>query len=245
MEPKDSAFSQFNAPSITFFECKISEFSSNVFLGIQGQATDVVFQNSILSLVNENHDLENVKLQSILFSNVQLDKCKDDWIKICPAFFQFLNISTTKDISFVNTSMNFNDLQEDEWGIDIRDSHSLKFEKCNMINLHEQSIRVRSTSITFDRSNLDSVRRGGIVITHSENVTFVKTNVHHLQKEGIKATANHVNIIDSYFKEPQRMALSSLVGIHADSSLLTLKNLTLDNPARGALITQFQNGMIC
>ena len=96
---------------------------------------------------------------------------------------------------------------------------------------------------TFDRSNLDFVRRGGIVIPHSENITFVKTNVHHLQKEGIKATADRINIINSYFKEPQRMALKSLVGIN-DSSLLTLKNLTLDNPARGALITQFQNGMI-
>jgi hypothetical protein len=243
LEPKDSAFSQFNAPSIIFFECNVSEFSSNVFLGIPGQATDVVFQNSILSLVNENHDLENVKLQSILFSNVQLDKCKDDWIKICPAFFQFLNISTTKDISFVNTSMNFNDLQEDEWGIDIRDSHSVKFERCNMTKLQEQSIRAQSTSITFDRSNLEFVRRGAIVIPRSENVTFYKTNVHHLQKEGIKATADNVNLIDSYLKEPQRMALSSLVGIH-DSSLLTLKNLTLDNPARGALITQFQNGMM-
>ena len=108
---------------------------------------------------------------------------------------------------------------------------------------HRKLQRVRSTSIVFDRSNLESVRRGAIVITRSENVTFIKTNIHHLQKQGIEATADNVNLIDSYFKEPQRMALSSLVGIQ-DSSLLTLKNVTLDDPARGALITKFQNGMM-
>ena len=95
----------------------------------------------------------------------------------------------------------------------------------------------------WDKTVLEFVQSGAILITRSENVTFFKTTVNELKKEGIKATADNVNLIDSYFKEPQRKALLSLVGIH-DSSLLTLKNITLDNPARGALITQFQNGMM-
>ena len=49
-------------------------------------------------------------------------------------------------------------------------------------------------------------------------------------------------MIDSTLKNTQRKALMGLVGKTAPSKLV-LRNLTLDDPARGALITPFNAGI--
>ena len=240
--PTDSAFAQFNASSITFSDCKISEFSSNIFLGIKGEETNVIFEDSILSAINTiNLELESVKLKSLLFKSIQFDKCKEDWNTTCPAYFQFLNISVVELAIFYDCVMNFNDLRYEEWGMDIRDAKIVKFQKSKLIQIREQSMRIRSKLVVFEDSELTSIRTGGIVITHSENVTFYKSVLDDIQEEGIKSTSGTVNIIDSVLVEPQRKALIALVGAE-DTSGLTVSNLTLDNPARGALLTEFKYG---
>ena len=240
--PTDSAFSQFNATSISFLRCKISEFSSNVFLGIQGKETIVTFAESILSVINHiNVELENVKLKSLVFRNVQFDKCKEDWNSTCPAYFQFLNVSAIEHVVFQECIINFNDLRHEEWGIDIRDAKIVRFESSRLLQLREQSMRIRCKSLIFENSTLTRIQTGGVVITHSENVTFYKSVLDDIQEKGIKATSSSLNIIDSVLKEPQRKSLIDLVPAENGSGL-TLTNLTLDNPARGALLTEFKYG---
>ena len=178
-----------------------------------------------------------------MFRNVQFDKCKDDWSTTCPTYYQFLNVSTVEQILFLDSQMNFNDLRYEEWGIDIREAKSVRFEKCELIQLREQSMRIRSKSVIFQNSELTSIRTGAIVIPHSENVTFYKSILDDIQEKGIKATSGSVNLIDSVLVEPQRKALIALVGAE-DTSSLTLNNLTLDNPARGALLTEFKYGKL-
>ena len=240
--PTDSAFSQFNASSMSFLECNMSEFSSNVFQRIQGTETDVTFTNSILSVINNlNIELENVMLKSLVFENVKFDKCKEDWNTTCPAFFQFLNVSAKNHIVFKKSILNFKDLRFEQWGIDIPDAKVVKFESSKVLQLRQQSMRIRSKSIIFEDSKLSSIETGAIVITHSENVTLYKTVLDDIQEEGIKATSDALNIIDSVLVEPQRKALIALVPAENNSGL-TITNLTLDNPARGALLTEFKYG---
>ena len=89
----------------------MSEFSSNIFLGIQGTETDVLFTRSILSVINNiNIELENVKLKSLIFENVRFDKCKEDWNTTCPTYFQFLNVSAVEHVIFKESILNFKDL---------------------------------------------------------------------------------------------------------------------------------------
>ena len=88
------------------------------------------------------------------------------------------------------------------------------------------------------------IETGGINIIKAEKVHFSdETVLYGLHKEGIEATSNQVSLNDVCLKEPQKMALGGLVGI-SSSSLLVLKNIRLQDPARGALITKFNNGMI-
>ena len=76
-----------------------------------------------------------------------------------------------------------------------------------------------------------------------ENVTFYKTVLDDIQEEGIKATSDTLTVIDSVLVEPQRKALTALVPAENHSGL-TITNLTLDNPARGALLTEFKYGKL-
>ena len=242
LNPTDSAFSQFNASSISFLECNMSEFSSNIFLRIQGTETDVIFTRSILSVINNmNVELENVKLKSLTFDEVRFDKCKEDWNTTCPTYFQFLNVSAEEHIVFKECILSFKDLRYEQWGIDITDAKVVKFESTQALELRPQSMRLHSKSIVFENSTLTSIETGAIVITHSENVTFYKTVLDDIQEEGIKATSDTLTIIDSVLVEPQRKALTALVPAENHSGL-TITNLTLDNPARGALLTEFKYG---
>ena len=69
-----------------------------MFGGAQMINTDVSFNDSIISLVNHNVDLQNVKFRSLMFSNVIMDVCKEDigtgilTNQKCGAFNQFLNV---------------------------------------------------------------------------------------------------------------------------------------------------------
>ena len=210
--------------------------------------TDVSFNDSIISLVNHNVDLQNVKFRSLSFSNVLMDICKEDLEtgiltnQKCGAFNQFLNVSSTTDIVFSETTMNFTDLRNEEWGIDIKESTSVKFIKSTLVGLRTQSLRVNSKSIIFERSHLMYVEKGAIEIIESENLTISKSTIDFLYEKGIKATVNNVLMIDSTLKNTQRKALMGLVGKTAPS-ILVLRNLTLDDPARGALITPFNAGI--
>ena len=244
LNPTDSAFSQFNASSISFLECNMSEFSSNILLGIQGTETDVLFTRSILSVINNiNIELENVKLKSLIFENVRFDKCKEDWNTTCPTYFQFLNVSAVEHVIFKESILNFKDLRYEQWGIDIPDAKNVKFESTQVLELRPQSMRLHSKSIVFESSTLTSIETGAIVITHSENVTFFKTVLDDIQEEGVKATSDTLTVIDSVLIEPQRKALAALVPAENHSGL-TITNLTLDNPARGALLTEFKYGKL-
>ena len=145
----------------------MSEFSSNIFLGIQGTETKVNFTRSLLSLINNmNIELENVKLKSLIFDNVQFDKCKEDWITTCPTYFQFLNVSAEEHIVFKESILNFKDLRYEQWGIDIPDAKVVKFESTQALELRPQSMRLHSKSIVFENSTLTSIETGAIVITH-------------------------------------------------------------------------------
>ena len=209
--------------------------------------TDVSFNDSIISLVNHNVDLQNVKFRSLMFSNVIMDVCKEDigtgilTNQKCGAFNQFLNVSSTTNIVFSETTMNFTDLRNEEWGIDIKDSKSVKFIKTTLVGLRTQSLRINSKSIIFEYSHLMNVEKGAIEIIDSENLTISKCTIDFLYERGIKATVNNVLMIDSTLKNTQRKALMGLVGKTAPS-ILVLRNLTLDDPARGALITPFNVG---
>ena len=195
-----------------------------------------------MAVITRQVDLENVKLRSVVFSKVHFDQCKDKWDQECATEHQFLDISTVKSITFSKTWMNFKDLQEPEWGIDIKEAESVNFDTCKLTELRKRSIRARSKRVTFLSSDLTSVESGAIVIIGAENVTFNLSTVDRLYEEGIQATSNNVNLLDSHFKNTQRRALIGLVGIQ-DSSVLFLQNLHLYDPARGALITKFHTGM--
>ena len=87
-----------------------------------------------------------------------------------------------------------------------------------------------------------SVEAEGITIVGAKNISFLASNVDGLQKKGIGATAHNISLINSVFNNTQGRSLIGLVGINS-SSTLTLKNITLNNPARGALVTKFHTGM--
>ena len=240
---QNRAFSGFNTSSVTFQECNITDFSSNMFLGIQGKELDIVFKDSMLSAPRKHVDLENVQVKSLTFSRVRCDSCPNLDYE-CPAAYHFLDVSTTEHILFSETSMNFADLKDKaDIGIDIRSAQSVKFEKCYLKYLRPKSIRAQSTNFSFVGSHLRSVEKGAIEIIGAKVVTFLDSTVDTLYEEGIKATANNVSLIDSLLSNTQRRALMGLVSID-DSSVLTLRNLTLDNPARGALLTNFHTGML-
>ncbi len=101
-------------------------------------------------------------------------------------------------------------------------------------------INLVAATVRFEDSRMKLVSKGSIFVEWADRLEFDRCHISLYEAETIEATANVVSFVNTEFEQPQQNCLMGLVGSDEDA-WLTLNNITIKDPSKGTLLTQFPN----